>query len=207
MTDDVDLLTAVASHDREAFATLYDRHSGVLYGLIRRIVGGTADADDVLQEVFLEIWSRAGRFDPERGRPLAWMVLIARSRALDARRRIARRREVAAELSDSGATSTAPTPDAVEDAELATRAREALDRLPEEQKSAIHSAFLDGLTHSEIARQSGIPLGTVKTRIRTGVARLREIMRRSDFTESGSTETSSTETRSNEVPESEIDGS
>lgn len=175
-TTDVDLLHAVARGDEAALASLYDRYRVILFGLLVRILNVREEAEDVLQEVFLQVWRRAGDFDERRGRPFTWLVTLARSRAIDRLRLLAARQRVA----DSAAQNTY---DEVSDAATDTLHSEqreivrcALAELPEEQKHALLLAYFEGLTQTEIASKLGAPLGTVKTRMRSGMLKLRELL-------------------------------
>jgi RNA polymerase sigma-70 factor, ECF subfamily len=174
---DTELLAGVAAGDRSAFAAFYDRHSSAVFGLLIKMLPQLGDAEDVLQETFLQVWRQAGRFDSTRSSPLGWVVMIARSRAVD-------------RLRQKGAIPTSDPLDrpvlseaelAIERDESASRIRRALAMLPEEQRSAIDLAFYGGLTYEEVADRQAIPVGTAKTRIRLGMHRLRSLL--SDMTE------------------------
>lgn len=177
MSDPCDqlLIERVAGGDRQAFAALYDRYAPRLLGLIVRILGIQGDAEDVLQETFLQVWRTAERFDSGRAPADVWLLLLARSRALDR----LRRRVPVAEAAIEQLSSDDPTAEVArqEDARLA---REAVRRLPLEQRMVVELAFFHGLTHEEIAARLNTPLGTVKTRIRLGLNRLRACMAPSD---------------------------
>jgi RNA polymerase sigma-70 factor (ECF subfamily) len=175
-TSDSDLLHAVARGDEAALAACYDRYRLILFGLIIRILHDRQEAEDVLQEVFLQVWRRAGDFDEARGRAFTWLVTIARSRALDRLRSAGSR----ARLGEQAAQMPR---DEVRDAELdaveseaRTTVRSALAELPEEQRKALFLAYFEGLTQTEIAARLGDPLGTVKTRMRSGMMKLRELL-------------------------------
>lgn len=171
--DEVDaLLGRVARGDEHAFAELYDAWAGRLLALILRIVIDRAQSEEVLQEVMLEAWRRAPSFDPSRGTGRAWLVTMARHRAIDRVRsaQAARDREDAWQdyLPDSDVTVAE-----VEDRMEAGRVREALDAVGEPHRTTIALAYFTGLTHTEIAKRMGVPLGTVKSRIRDGMAKMR----------------------------------
>jgi RNA polymerase sigma-70 factor, ECF subfamily len=163
-----DLLRRLADGDTEALGTFYDAYAGLVHGLALRILRDTTDAEDVVQEVFMQAWRQAARFDPARGTPEAWLCTIARTRALDRLRRRAARRE---DPGDSAPASTGPPR-----TEEAIAVRKALEGLSADQRRALELAYYEGLTQSEIARHLGEPLGTIKTRIRTAMIRLRETL-------------------------------
>ena len=169
-------MRALARGDHTALACIYDRYRLILFGLVMRILHDRAEAEDVLQETFLQVWRRAGDFDEARGRAFTWLVTIARSRALDRLRASASRGRVATEAAQMPHDEAG---DAAEDAlrsEQGKVVRQALAELPSEQRRALFLAYFEGLTHVEIAEKTGEPLGTVKTRIRSGLISLRKIL-------------------------------
>ena len=174
--NDVELLTAIAAHDEAALAQLYDRYRAILFGLLMRILNNREEAEDVLQELFLQVWRRASDFDENRGRPFTWLVTMARSRGIDRLRALASRERVAV----AGARDEAEiVSDAASDAFLSEQrglVTNALAQLPDEQQQPLMLAYFEGLTQSEIAARLGAPLGTVKTRMRTGLMKLRELL-------------------------------
>ena len=174
--DDVKLLKAIAARDEAALAQLYDRYRVILFGLLMRILNNREEAEDVLQEVFLQVWRKAEDFDENRGRPFTWLVTLARSRGIDRLRTLAARDRVA----EAGARETVEEfSDAANDAfksEQRGLVNQALAQLPDEQKRPLMLAYFDGLTQSEIATHLGAPLGTVKTRMRSGLTHLRELL-------------------------------
>lgn len=175
---DTDLLRSVARGDEQALAAIYDRYRLILFGLILRILHDRQEAEDVLQEAFLQVWRRATDFDESRGRAFTWLVTIARSRALDRLRSLGSRAKLADEVVAHSLGDAAG--DAAADAlrsEQGVIVRRALAELPEEQRQALFLAYFEGLTQSEIADRLGDPLGTVKTRMRSGLIRLRELLR------------------------------
>jgi RNA polymerase sigma-70 factor (ECF subfamily) len=178
--DDLRLLEAVKAGDAAALRTLYDRHAPVVFALCRRILVDGRDAEEALLDVFTQLWRRADSYDPERASPLAYMLTLARSRAID-RLRGRRRHErvLHAHVVEADVVAAAAPPDPFESADLAER-RERIQRglalLQAGQREAIELSFLRGLSHSEIASRLELPLGTVKTRIREGLIRLRDLV-------------------------------
>jgi RNA polymerase sigma-70 factor (ECF subfamily) len=178
------LLEQVARGDESALATLYDRYSGSLYALAFRMTGERADAEEVVLDAFQQAWRDAGRFREERGSVAAWLTMICRSRALDLIRARGRRdravtRAVSAAPSDAPAMGRGPDPtgQAVEGGERQRLVAAALEELSVVQRQVIELAFFEGLSHSEIADRLGEPLGTIKTRVRLGMQRLRDALR------------------------------
>jgi RNA polymerase sigma-70 factor (ECF subfamily) len=173
------LIRKMASGDSDAFTRFYDRYSPLVFPLILRIVRERADAADVLQEVFWETWLGAVSYDPGRGTPEAWLVTRARTRAIDRLRSIRRRGETFVASADDIAAraSAGATGDAAERAEGRGVVQAALGRLPDNQREVIELAYYGGLTQTEIAERLKQPLGTVKTRIRLGLERLREVVK------------------------------
>ena len=174
---DVELLKAVAASDEAALGQLYDRYRLILFGVLMRILNNREEAEDVLQEVFLQVWRRAADFDENRGKPFTWLVTLARSRGIDRLRSLASRERV---VTTAGAEqASAEVSDAATDAIRAEQrgvVNDALSQLPEEQKRPLMLAYFDGLTQTEIAYKLGAPLGTVKTRMRSGMMKLLELL-------------------------------
>ncbi|MFL6256505.1 MAG: sigma-70 family RNA polymerase sigma factor [Pyrinomonadaceae bacterium] len=179
--EDAELLRAVARGDEAAFARVYDRYGAILLGLMLRILRSRPEAEDVLQEVFLQVWQQARSFDPARGRAFTWLATLARSRAIDRLRAVdSRERAAQRSVEDGQPVATEPRAWADEEAIRAERAeavRAALAELPEEQRQVLVLAYLDGMSQAEIAAAKKQPLGTVKTRTRTGLKRLSEALR------------------------------
>jgi RNA polymerase sigma-70 factor, ECF subfamily len=172
--EDRTVLDAVRRGDQRSLEELYRRHSPRLYALLLRMLRETADAEEVLQETFVDAWRRAGEYSASRGSVEAWLITIARSRAIDRiRNRGARLRLV--KQSEQLASADAPQPEPP-DVHAQTRLRRALGTLPPEQRRALELAYWDGLSQSEISRETGDPLGTVKTRVRLGLQRLAELL-------------------------------
>jgi RNA polymerase sigma-70 factor (ECF subfamily) len=164
------LVARIAAGDRDAFAEFYNRHSSRVYSLLLKWLGGRAEAEDVLQEVFWQVWCKAGQYDARRSPPEAWLFLLARSRGTDFLRQ--HRPDAALPAGQEPAGPGDPS-HRVEQEELTGQVRHALASLPEEQRRAIMLTFYTGLTNEQLARYLDIPLGTAKTRIRLGMERLR----------------------------------
>ncbi|HXB55857.1 MAG TPA: sigma-70 family RNA polymerase sigma factor [Vicinamibacteria bacterium] len=164
-----EILHQLADGDGHALAELYDRYASVVKRLALRILRDSSEAEDVVQDVFVQVWSQAARFNPSRGSPQAWLCTIARTRAIDRlRRRVVRREELGDPLLGIGEWPRSEEEIAV---------RNALDVVSPDQRRALELAYYEGLSHSEIARKLGAPLGTIKTRIRTAMHLLRDRLR------------------------------
>ena len=182
---DREMIARIGRGDQGAFSALYDRLSGPLYSLAVKMLGDVAEAQDALQDVFLQIWSRAGTYDPEQSSVFSWTVLLTRSRVIDRLRARGRRlRIVVGSTEDedkptdvADASTTESAADTAEKNDEAARVRSVLNNLSSEQREAIELAFFGHLTHHEIAARLGQPLGTVKARIRRGLLKLREQLR------------------------------
>jgi len=175
---DADLLRRLARGDRDAVAELYDRHAGRVLGLALRIVRDSSDAEDVVQEVFSQAWRTAPNYEASRGTVAGWLLMMARSRAIDRVRARQARRDAGVEPDPETIPSTAvPVPEQIIANQQAARVRGAMAGLPVEQRTALELAYFEGLTQSEIAERLQIPLGTVKTRIRAALAFLRRSVR------------------------------
>lgn len=163
----------VALGDSAALAVLYERHAGWSLALATRILGSAEEGEEAVQESFLELWRRAGQYSPERAAPGAWLATILRSRALDRRRKSdANQRAVQSEQRQPEPERTRPTDELLALGQDAARLRVAMKVLSPEQRLCIELAWLEGLSHSEVAKKTGMPIGTVKTRIRAGLERL-----------------------------------
>ena len=177
--DDLALMQAVAARDPNALRALYDRYAGLVFSLALRILRDRAEAEELLTDVFWELWSKAQRFDASRGTAITYLTTLTRSRAIDRVRSRATKLKLAPiESEDAPAAATRSTP--AGDSLLAERRaliKRAIDQLDPSQRQAIECAYYDGLSHSEIADKLNKPLGTVKTYIRQGLIRLRESLR------------------------------
>lgn len=182
--DDLALVTAIRQRDERALAALYDRYASVVLAHVTRLLRDRREAESVLLETFMQAWDRADRFDPTRGSALAWLLIIARTRALDLLRASGRRERAAARSVALEPELAADAPDPSSDPARGAEQREqavavaaALRTLSDPQRTAIELAFYEGLSHSEIADRLSVPLGTIKTRIRAGMQRLRDVLR------------------------------
>jgi len=176
--DWIALIRRVADGDQSALTTLYDTTSRLVFGLILRILSDRAVAEEVLLDVYSQAWRQAGLYNDQRGTPLAWLMTIARSRALDRLRsgwQESQRKEPLEAASDARTTLASPE-EATVMSERQQFVRSALSMLSPEQREVIELAYYSGLSHSEIAAKLGQPLGTVKTRTRLGMMKLREML-------------------------------
>lgn len=172
-----DLLRRIASGDGDALTRIFDLHSSVALGLLVRILGGRAEAEEVLQEVFLQVWMQADRYEESRSTPRGWILMLARSRALDRLRRRESRRRREEEVAADGSVAVRPLgTDRLEESERRTQVGAALGLLSPEQRHCIELAFFEGLTHTQIAERLQAPLGTVKSRILLGMNKLRQAL-------------------------------
>lgn len=171
------LLRSVATGDRRALSDLYSHTSPKLYGICVRLLGSEAEAEEVLQDVYLTVWNKADRFDPDKASPITWLAVLARNKAID-RLRVRRLRTDPIESAGEVADEQPSALDVLEHAEDRDRLGACLDELDEQQRSMIRSAFLDGLTYPELAEREGVPLGTMKSWIRRGLQRLRGCLER-----------------------------
>lgn len=174
--EDQELLRRIAKQDRAAFSEFYDRYAARAFGLVIRIIHDRAVAEDVLQELFLQVWSRAASYNPALSSPLAWVLLLARGRSIDALRRMASEARHAARNQTLVAATRPDAAPSTGSADRETEGEISLDRLPADQAEVIRLAYHGGMTCVQIAELLGLPLGTVKTRIRLGIKRLREIV-------------------------------
>ena len=177
---DDELMDRLASRDLLAFETLYDRYGDLVYSVSLRVVGDTYVAEDVTQDVFLRVWRRPEQFDLARGKFVTWLMSVTRNRSIDQRRSQSRRMRHEALPPVDDEEDVLPSEDSRDDPALATvladeraAVRAAIERLPAEQKLAIQLAYFGGMTQQEIANRLGHPLGTVKTRIRLGMQKMR----------------------------------
>ena len=173
--EDADLVERVAAGDQLALAELYDRFASLLLALSRRVVGSEPAAEEILQEVFFQVWNQASRYDRSRSSVSTWLVLITRSRSIDRlRSRQVKERTLTSLKSENSQTHAIPEgPGSVLLGQRRQRLRQQMHQLPEEQRQVLELAFFKGMTQSEIAAMTGIPLGTVKTRTLLAMKKLR----------------------------------
>lgn len=180
--EDAELIRRVARGDREAFASVYDRYSRPLFAIALRVLNDAREAEDIVHDVFIALWNKAGDFESDRGTAFGWCVTLTRNRAIDRVRARKRRGELLAESApadlgyDENQAENADSGDMLWQKEKAAVVRQALESLPAEQRSALQLAYFGGLTQQEIAAKLREPLGTVKARIRRGLLKLRELL-------------------------------
>lgn len=178
LESEIELLRRVGQGDRGSFEQLYDRFSGVLFSIAYRMLKNQEAAEDVLQDVFIQIWKKAPLFDPTRGKPMTWAVTLTRNRAIDLMRSSQRRsnlqesmqQELEEHFDDRSSF------DAVASDEMNKQVRDAIQKLSEDQRTAIELAFFSSMTQAEIAEHLNEPLGTIKARIRRGMIALRNLI-------------------------------
>lgn len=171
------IVERMAAGDGDALRELYDAHARAVYSLAIRILRSQSDAEDVVQEVFVQAWRSAARYDATRATAVGWLLMLAKSRAIDRLRSRHARPELSDEANAPEPADTGAAPDIqVVRGEQATRVKAALDQLPLLQRTALELAYYEGLTHAEIADHLEQPLGTAKTRIRQGLLKLRDAL-------------------------------
>ena len=177
---EIALLQRVAQGDRVSFETLYDRFSGVLFSTAYRVLNNQEAAEDVLQDVFIQIWEKAPLYDPVRGKPMTWAVTLTRNKAIDRLRSTVRRNRLHDDMEREAETfeqfDDRSSFDAVAAGETSQIVRDAIQKLSKDQREAIELAFFSSLTQGEIAERLNEPLGTIKARIRRGMMKLREVL-------------------------------
>ncbi len=170
-TTDAALIQKITERDEAALAALYDRYAGMLSSVLNRILRDTQAAEEILQDIFYQLWCSASRFDPARGSLPGWLLVIARNRAIS---RLRRHNPAAGEeILENTVVMPSDLESNVSQQQMLDRVKRAMQNLPPEQRTAIDFAFFSGMTHSEIAERTGDPLGTVKTRLRTALETLK----------------------------------
>lgn len=170
VSTDAMLVSAIRSGDEQAMAQLYERYSPIVYSVALRVLGNTAAAEDILQEVFMQLWRSPDMFDARRGSLAGWLAVIARNRAID----LLRKRRPESDITEVVIPVMQDLASGTEWSRALEKIRSALGSIPSPQRSALEMAFFEGLTHTEIAAKTGEPLGTIKTRIRAGLLTLRK---------------------------------
>jgi RNA polymerase sigma-70 factor (ECF subfamily) len=175
--NDVELLRRIAEQDRAAFAEFYDLHSTLMYSVAFKILNDASEAEDVLQEAFLQIWGKSATFDPKLGRASSWAAILVRNKAIDRIRASQRRSRLVEEAGVEQAVAAeadGAVNETIHGREKAKLIQSAVVGLPEDQRRAIELAFFSGLTQNEISEKLREPLGTIKARIRRGMLKLRD---------------------------------
>ena len=177
---EIELMKRVGQGDERSFGELYERFSGVLFSIAYRVLNNQEAAEDVLQDVFVQIWEKAPLYDPSRGKPLTWAGTLTRNRSIDRLRSTQRRNRLQDDLQRESDTfehfDDRSSLDAVTAGETNVLVREAMKKLPKDQREAIELAFFHSLKQSEIAERLNEPLGTIKARIRRGLMKLRDVL-------------------------------
>lgn len=171
-TDEMGLLTRIQSGDQAAMAALFDRYGTLVYSVAFRVLKDAAEAEDVMQEIFVQVWKNPGAFVSGRGSLAGWLVVVARNRSID----IIRRRRPTEPVELFALPSSTNVAREAERNSLVDKIREVMGSLPDEQRKSVELAFFEGLSHSEIAEKTGDPLGTVKTRIRLALTTIRKAL-------------------------------
>jgi RNA polymerase sigma-70 factor (ECF subfamily) len=164
------LVSAIRSGDEQAMGQLYERYSPIVYSVALRVLGDAGAAEDVLQEVFMQLWRSPDAFDATRGSMPGWLAVVTRNRAIDS----LRKRRPETDVSDVVISIAPDLAGGIESSRAVEKIRGALAGMPPQQRSALEMAFFEGLTHTEIAEKTGEPLGTIKTRLRAGLLTLRK---------------------------------
>lgn len=169
------LVERVLAQDELALAAIYDRYAGMLHSMVMRVVRDTQAAEEILQDIFFQLWNNAGKFDPERGSLPGWLLVSARNRAISRLRRF--HRVGMEELEENMVVVGFNVESSLSQKQMVQKVKGAIDELPEAQQQVIELAYFEGLTHTEIAERTGEPLGTVKTRLRSAVETLKKAFR------------------------------
>jgi RNA polymerase sigma-70 factor (ECF subfamily) len=172
-TTDWSLLARIGQKDEDALSALYDRYSGLVFSEAKRILQDTGAAEEILQDLFYQVWRTAERFDPAKGSLAGWLLVAARNRAISKLRRKGGRTE---ELDENGVSLTINVESHAAQNLLLDKVRTVMGSLPEGQREALECAYFEGMSHTEIAAKNGQPLGTVKTRIRSAMEALKKVL-------------------------------
>jgi RNA polymerase sigma-70 factor, ECF subfamily len=172
-TTDWSLLARIGQKDEDALSALYDRYSGLVFSEAKRILRDTGAAEEILQDLFYQVWRTAERFDPARGSLAGWLVVAARNRAISKLRRKSGKAE---EVDEKGVSLKVDVESRAAQSLLLDKVRTVMGNLPENQREALECAYFEGMSHTEIAEKTGQPLGTVKTRIRSAMEALKKVL-------------------------------
>jgi len=172
-TTDWSLLARIGQKDEEALSALYDRYGGLVFSEAKRILRDTGAAEEILQDLFFQVWRTAEKFDPAKGSLAGWLLVAARNRAIS---KLRRRSGASEELDENGVAFRVNVESHVAQNLLLDKVRAVMANLPENQREALECAYFEGMTHSEIAEKTGQPLGTVKTRIRSAMEALKKVL-------------------------------
>ena len=172
-TTDWSLLARIGQKDEDALSALYDRYSGLVFSEAKRILHDTGAAEEILQDLFYQVWRTAERFDPARGSLAGWLVVAARNRAISKLRRKSGKTE---EVDEKGVSLKVDVESRAAQSLLLDKVRTVMGNLPENQREALECAYFEGMSHTEIAEKTGQPLGTVKTRIRSAMEALKKVL-------------------------------
>lgn len=167
------MLARIGQKDEDALSALYDRYSGLVFSEAKRILHDTGAAEEILQDLFYQVWRTAERFDPARGSLAGWLVVAARNRAISKLRRKSGKTE---EVDEKGVSLKVDVESRAAQSLLLDKVRTVMGNLPENQREALECAYFEGMSHTEIAEKTGQPLGTVKTRIRSAMEALKKVL-------------------------------
>lgn len=173
-TSDWSLLKRIARKEEEALSALYDRYSGLVFSTAKRVLQQTGEAEEVLQDVFYQLWRTADRFDPAKGSLAGWLLVAARNRAIS---KLRRKTHQSGELDEDGVHLAVPLESYAAQNLLLEKVRAVMASLPDGQREALEYAYFEGMSHSEIAEKTGQPLGTIKTRLRSAMEMLKKVLR------------------------------
>lgn len=172
-TSDWSLLERIARKDEEALSALYDRYSGLVFSTAKRTLQRTGEAEEILQDVFYQVWRTAERFDPNKGSLAGWLLLAARNRAIS---KLHRKSDRGEEVNENGVTTSVVIESRAAQNLLLDKIRRVMEGLPSGQREALECAYFEGMSHTEIAKKTGQSLGTVKTRIRSAMDALKKVL-------------------------------
>ncbi len=173
-TTDWSLLARIGQRDEEALSALYDRYSGLVFSEAKRILRDTGAAEEILQDLFFQVWRTAERFDPAKGSLAGWLLVAARHRAIS---KLRQKSGISEELDENSVSLNLNMESHATQKLLLDKVRNVMGSLPENQREALECAYFEGMSHTEIARKTGEPLGTVKTRIRSAMETLKKVFR------------------------------